>query len=246
MPPLVSRGTPRASVGAPYDPRFNSHKTSRRPATRPACFTALPSPWPCINLIRPGPPASNQKTCVLHHTLVFRWNDRQKFALPSGAPLASRPGMWPASQPCTACSASDRAGVRSWHWHRRYCQAGSRPRHGYAALDASLCDTPGRFVIQTAFWGSRSPGDSPGPSGLVGVPYIPGWVFWMAGDGSVWGQSGGSTAVRGPGRRSERFSGCGACGWPGMGLKASQGALGSVFDRGWLWSRLGGWQMVTE
>ena len=136
--------------------------------------------------------------------------------------------------------------VRSWHWHRRYCQAGSRPRHGYAALDASLCDTPGRFVIQTAFWGSRSPGDSPGPSGLVGVPYIPGWVFWMAGDGSVWGQSGGSIAVRGPGRRSERFSGCGACGWPGMGLKASQGALGSVFDRGWLWSRLGGWQMVTE
>ena len=220
--PLVSRGTPRTDGGAPYDPRFNSHKTSRRPATRsapPLRGRRVAFAVAMHKSNHPPAPGVKSKTCVLHHTLVFRWNDGQKFALPSGAPLASRPGMWPASQPCTACSASDRAGVRSWDWH--YCQAGRQPSAARVlrpALDASLCDTPGRFVIQTAFWGSRSPGDSPGPSGLVGVPYIPGWVFWMAGDGSVWGQSGGSTAVRGPGRRSERFSGCGACGWPGRGL----------------------------
>ena len=193
----------------------------------------MPSPWPCINLIRPGPPASSQKRvfCITPWFSVGTtggsrpcpsarlWLQGRECALRHVscwlAP-AFQALLCSTSHPGTGRSASDRAGVRSWHGH--YCPVGSRPRHGYAALDALLCDTPGRFVIQTAFWGSWSPGDSPGPSGLVGVPYIPGWVFWMAGDGSVWGQSGGSTAVRGPGRRSERFSGCGACGWPGRGL----------------------------
>ena len=91
----------------------------------------------------PPAPGVKSKTCVLHHTLVFRWNDGQKFALPSGAPLASRPGMWPASQPCTACSASDRAGVRSWHWHRHYCQAGRQPSA------ARVCSAR-RFIMRHA------------------------------------------------------------------------------------------------
>lgn len=63
--PRAPRGTPRTPFGAPYDPRFNSHETSRRAGyslrAAPEGPAALPSPWPCINLIRPGPPASSQK-----------------------------------------------------------------------------------------------------------------------------------------------------------------------------------------
>ena len=140
--PLVSQGTPRTDGGAPYDPRFNSHKTSRRPATRsapPLRGRRVAFAVAMHKSNHPPAPGVKSKTCVLHHTLVFRWNDGQKFALPSGAPLASRPGMWPASQPCTACSASDRAGVRSWH----YCQAGRQPSA------ARVCSAR-RFIMRHA------------------------------------------------------------------------------------------------